>query len=194
MNNIIRISEENQKQAWKIINDTNIINIWESVGAKVSLIGSLKLGLMMKHKDIDFHIYTSALNISESFQVMAKFAENPVIKHIEYTNLIDTEEACIEWHAWLDVNGESWKMDMIHILEGSLYDGYMEKVTEGIIRILTPELKQTILQIKYDTPDTENIAGIEYYKAVIGHGVKNYTEFVKWRKENPLSGVVNWMP
>ncbi|MCC8173302.1 MAG: phosphoglycerate mutase family protein, partial [Odoribacter sp.] len=56
--NIEEISQQNQALAWQIIEDTNIIKIWESIGAKVNLVGSLKSGLMMKNKDIDLHIYT----------------------------------------------------------------------------------------------------------------------------------------
>ena len=35
----------------------------------------------MTHRDIDFHIYTSPLELSDSFRAMAKLAENPSIKN-----------------------------------------------------------------------------------------------------------------
>lgn len=45
MKEILALSEKNQKRAWEIIQETNVIGIWESIGATVNLIGSLKLGL-----------------------------------------------------------------------------------------------------------------------------------------------------
>lgn len=189
------IATLNQQKAWSIIKDTRIIQIWESIGAKVNLVGSLKTGLLMKHRDIDFHIYSSPMNLSDSFRAMAMLAENPSVRKIEYTNLLDTEEACIEWHAWYqDGEGELWQIDMIHIREGSRYDGYFEKVAERISAVLTDEMKRTILQLKYETPDDEKIMGIEYYQAVIKDGIKSYSAFEQWRKLHPVMGVIEWMP
>jgi hypothetical protein len=109
--------------------------------------------------------------------------------------MMDTEERCVEWHAWcLDADGESWQLDMIHIERGSLYDGYMEKVAARIGEALTPERKLAILRLKFDTPDAEKIPGIEYCQAVIRDGVETYDEFVEWRKANSFAGVVQWMP
>ncbi len=96
--NILELAKRNQQKAWEIIEDTRIVRIWEGIGAKVNLVGSLRTGLLMKHRDIDFHIYTSPLDLSASFRVMAELAENTSVKKIEYTNLLHTAEACIEWH------------------------------------------------------------------------------------------------
>lgn len=192
---LLDIATLNQQKAWSIIKDSRIIQIWESVGAKVNLVGSLKTGLLMKHRDIDFHIYSSALNLSDSFRAMAVLAENPSVQKIEYTNLLDTEEECIEWHAWYqDREGELWQIDMIHIREGSRYDGYFEKVAERISAVLTDEMRRAILHLKYETPEDEKIMGIEYYQAVIRDGVRSYSDFEEWRMQHPVTGVVEWMP
>ena len=46
-------------------------------------------------------------------------------------NIAVESEACIEWHAWYqNEENELWQMDMIHIREGSRYDGYFEKVAQ----------------------------------------------------------------
>ena len=193
--NIFELAKRNQQKAWEIIEDTRIVRIWEGIGAKVNLVGSLRTGLLMKHRDIDFHIYTSPLDLSASFRVMAELAENMSIKKIEYTNLLHTAEACIEWHAWYkDMEGELWQMDMIHIQEGSRYDGYFERVAERISAVLTDEMRLAILKLKYETPDTEKIMGVEYYQAVIQDGVRSYPEFEEWRRLHPAVGVVEWMP
>lgn len=192
---ILELAKRNQQKAWEIIEDTRIVRIWEGIGAKVNLVGSLRTGLLMKHRDIDFHIYTSPLDLSASFRAMAELAENTSIKRIEYTNLLHTAEACIEWHAWYqDMEGELWQMDMIHIQEGSRYDGYFERVAERISAVLTDEMRLAILKLKYETPDTEKIMGVEYYQAVIQDGVRSYPEFEEWRRLHPAVGVVEWVP
>lgn len=193
--NILELAKRNQQKAWEIIEDTRIVRIWEGIGAKVNLVGSLRTGLLMKHRDIDFHIYTSPLDLSASFRAMAELAENTSVKKIEYTNLLHTEEACIEWHAWYqDMEGELWQMDMIHIQEGSRYDGYFERVAERISAVLTDEMRLAILKLKYETPDTEKIMGVECYQAVIQDGVRSYPEFEEWRRLHPAVGVVEWVP
>ena len=192
---ILELAKRNQQKAWEIIEDTRIVRIWEGIGAKVNLVGSLRTGLLMKHRDIDFHIYTSPLDLSASFRAMAELAENTSVKKIEYTNLLHTAEACIEWHAWYqDMEGELWQMDMIHIQEGSRYDGYFERVAERISAVLTDEMRLAILKLKYETPDTEKIMGVEYYQAVIQDGVRSYPEFEEWRRLHPAVGVVEWVP
>lgn len=193
--NIIEIAQRNQQKAREIIKATNIISIWESVGAKINLVGSLPTGLLMKHKDIDFHIYSSPLLLTDSFRAMAALAENSSIKKIECTNLLHTVEACVEWHAWYqDEDNELWQMDMIHIQGGSRYDGYFEKVAERISQVMTDEMRETILRLKYETPEEEKIIGVEYYRAVIEGGVRSYAELVEWRRRHPVTGVVEWMP
>ena len=193
--NILELAKRNQQKAWEIIEDTRIVRIWEGIGAKVNLVGSLRTGLLMKHRDIDFHIYTSPLDVSASFRAMAELAENTSVKKIEYTNLLHTAEACIEWHAWYqDMEGELWQMDMIHIQEGSRYDGYFERVAERISAVLSDEMRLAILKLKYETPDTEKIMGVEYYQAVIQDGVRSYPEFEEWRRLHPAVGVVEWVP
>ena len=192
---ILELAKRNQQKAWEIIEDTRIVRLWEGIGAKVNLVGSLRTGLLMKHRDIDFHIYTSPLDLSASFRAMAELAENTSVKKIEYTNLLHTAEACIEWHAWYqDMEGELWQMDMIHIQEGSRYDGYFERVAERISAVLTDEMRLAILKLKYETPDTEKIMGVEYYQAVIQDGVRSYPEFEEWRRLHPAVGVVEWVP
>lgn len=193
--NIVELAKENQQKAWKVIEEARILPIWESVGAKINLVGSLRTGLLMKHRDIDFHIYSSSAVLSDGFKAMAKLAENTSIKKIECSNLLHTPEVCVEWHAWYeDSEKELWQLDMIHILAGSRYDGYFEKFADRLSAILTPETRLAILQLKYETPQTEKIMGIEYYQAVIQDGVRNYAAFEKWRRQHPVTGVVEWMP
>lgn len=78
--NILDIARQNQEKAWQVIKNTNLIQIWENAGARINLVGSLSTGLLMKHRDIDFHIYSSPLTLTDSFLAMARLAENPSVK------------------------------------------------------------------------------------------------------------------
>lgn len=192
---ILELARHNQQTAWKILEHTGIIPAWEHIGATVHLVGSLKSGLLAKSRDIDLHIYTDTLDIAASFSVMQELAERLSLKEVHYKNLIQTEEECIEWHAlYEDEELNTWKFDLIHIRKYSKYDGVVERVTAAIMNRLTPELRKTILQIKFDVPDGVMIPGIEIYRAVFVGGVRSYEELEQYRKTNPLANSLDWMP
>lgn len=194
INKIIEISNNNQKKAFSIIKELDIENAFKSIGARINLVGSLKMGLLMKNRDIDFHVYTSELNIEKSFSAISKIASNKKIEKITYSNLIDTDENCIEWHLFYKDNNDNevWQIDIIHILECSYYDGYFEKTADDIINMLTEEKRNIILKLKYETPDNIKIMGIEYYKAVLKHNITNYKDFIKWRDKQLFNGVIEF--
>lgn len=192
---ITEIAERNRQKALKILKDTGITGAWESIGATVNIVGSLKSGLMMKNLDIDLHIYTPQVVVAESFGVIEGLARRLALREIHYRNLLDTDEECIEWHAlYEDANGDVWKLDMIHIRKGSKYDGTVERATDAIISKLTPEIRETILRIKNDVPEGLSIPGIEIYHAVFAGNVKSYAGLVLWRETNPLTNSMEWLP
>ena len=188
------IAQNNLKKALQVIEKSCVRQAWESIGATVNQVGSMAMGVLMKHRDIDFHIYTDKLDIAESFKVIQKICANPAVRSMEYRNLADTEEACLEFHIRFILDDEEWQIDMIQILKGSQFDGYFEHVAQRIKEVLTPETRRTILELKYLTPDNEHIMGIEYYQAVISDGIRSYQEFIQWRKNHPVNGIVNWCP
>ena len=188
------IAQNNFEKALQVIEKSCVRQAWESIGATVNQVGSMAMGLLMKHRDIDFHIYTDKLDIAESFKVIQKICANPAVRSMEYRNLADTEEACLEFHVRFILDDEEWQIDMIQILKGSQFDGYFEHVAQRIKEVLTPETRRTILELKYLTPDDEHIMGIEYYQAVISDGIRSYQEFIQWRKNHPVNGIVNWCP
>ena len=185
---IHELARQNQQSAWKVLEDTCIIEAWERIGATVHLVGSLRTGLLAKSRDIDIHIYTDRLDVGESFSVIRELAERLPLQEIQYRNLIHTEEECMEWHAlYKDREQNTWKFDMIHIRKGSRYDGVVEKVTAAIAERLTPEIRKTILQIKFDVPDGVTIPGIEIYHAVFTgvsaliRSLKSGAKQISWR-------------
>ena len=192
---ILDLSGSNQRRAWDIIRRLDIMKIWADAGAEAHVVGSLAMGLIMTHRDIDIHVYSSPLTVEGSFAAMAKLAVNAAIKKIECRNLLDTDEACIEWHAWYDDgDGEPWQIDIIHILKGSRYDGFFERMAERIKAALTDETRLAILRLKAETPEDVHIMGVEYYQAVLRGGVRTLADFIRWRQEHPVTGIVEWMP
>ena len=194
INDIEIIAQNNLGKAERVIKNSGVRQAWESIGAAVNQVGSMAMGLLMKHRDIDFHIYTDKLDIAESFKAVKKICANPAVTRMEYRNLADREEACLEFHVWFMLDNEEWQIDMIQILKGSQFDGFFENVAERIKAVLTPETRRTILELKYLTPDDEHIMGIEYYQAVIADGVKTYPEFIQWRKNHPANEIITWCP
>ncbi len=188
-------SEDMQRRAWDIIRRLRLMEIWADAGAEAHVVGSLAMGLMMTHRDIDLHVYSSPLTVEGSFAAMARLAEDAAVKKIECRNLLDTDEACIEWHAWYDDGqGGEWQIDIIHILKGSRYDGYFERMAERVKAALTDDTRLAILRLKAGTPENEHVMGVEYYQAVLRDGVRTKADFMRWRAEHPVNGVMEWMP
>ena len=195
MENVSEISGQMQKEAWSVIENTGIVKHWESVGATINLVGSLKTGLLINNRDIDFHIYTDPFKLADSFLAISKLAENKRIRKISYANLLEAEDGCIEWHAFYDdENGNAWQIDMIHILKNSPYAGYFENVAERISKVLTPETREAILRIKSAIPVEKKVMSIQIYQAVIEGGIRDIEGFRYWKKQNPNDGIVTWVP
>lgn len=195
MENINEKAQQIQQEARSVIEETGVIQHWSSVGATVNLVGSLKTGLLINNRDIDFHIYTNPFKLSDSFVAVARLSENKCIKKVSYTNLLESEDQCIEWHAFYeDRDGYLWQIDMIHILEGSPYAGYFENVAERISKVLTQETREAILRIKNSIPVDEKVMSIQIYQAVIEGGVRDLASFWAWKEQNPNDGIITWIP
>lgn len=193
---ILALAAANQRRAREILDELGLREAWRSVGARAEVVGSLRTGLLMKHLDIDLHIYSPApLRIGESFAAVARIAAKPGIRRVEYGNLLDAGDCCLEWHAqYEDRDGRTWQIDLIHMAEDSPWAGYFERVADRIAAVLTPERREAILRLKYETPDGEQIPGIAYYRAVLADGIRSYAEFTTWLREHPVDGIVTWIP
>lgn len=191
----LELSARHQRRAWALVRQLDITGAWRAVGAEAHLVGSLRMGLLMKHRDIDFHVYSSPLRLADSFAAVARLAERPGVEGITFRNLLHTDEACVEWHMdCRDAEGDVWQIDMIHLVRGSRYDGYFERMADRIRAVLTLETRATILYLKNATPDDMKVMGVEYYQAVLRDGVRTWDDFLAWRRDHPQRGIVEWMP
>jgi hypothetical protein len=197
--NLLEISEAKRQAALRVIRDSGIVEAWESVGATVNLVGSVRSGLIMKNLDVDFHIYTDEPMLEKSRAAMARLQQNPAIRDVQFCNLLDTDEECLEWHAaYDDAEGETWQLDMIHIRRGSAFEGVIERTTDAVIARLDPampkaaEAREAILRIKHDAPAGVKTPGIEVYFAVLELGLRTYDEFAAWKIANPNIDLLRW--
>lgn len=183
------------KRAKEVLDASGVKLLWELAGTEVRLVGSLRMDLMAKHRDIDLHVYSSGITEESSFAIASKMAKNPAIIEIKCLNGLNTEEHCIAWHLkYKMTDDEIWQIDIIHIEKGTQYDGFFEEMADRIVKVLTPKAKEKILTLKFLTPDNEEIHGVEYYEAVLADGVDSLREMREWLKIRRSKPSYYWMP
>ncbi|MCH5222081.1 MAG: phosphoglycerate mutase family protein [Muribaculaceae bacterium] len=189
------IAQRNQKRAFEILKELQIVELWEKYGCKVNLIGSLAMKLLVKHLDIDLHVYSSGITEEFSFQIASQIAKDKRAKELKCINGLYTDEHCIAWHIkYEDFDGRTWQLDIIHIESGTQYDGFFELMADKIERNLTDIQRDTILRLKYETPEDEIIHGVEYYQAVMEDKIETLAELREWVLKNRKEGGAYWMP
>ncbi len=178
-----------------MLEELDLVGFFERNGCRVNLIGSLAMGLLVKHLDIDLHVYSPALTEEKSFAIMAQLAKNPRVKEIRCINGLHTDEHCVAWHLTYEAaDGRRWQIDVIHIETGTQYDGFFERMVERIKEVMTDEQRRAILRLKYETPEDEIIHGVEYYQAVIENGVNSMEDLRQWVSRNRKPEGSYWMP
>lgn len=192
---IIDMAVTNQENAIRVLTQSGIKDIWENAGCKVNIVGSLRMGLLAKHKDIDLHVYSSNITEESSFAIAAKMSALPGVTEITSINGLHTEEHCMAWHIKYQIaDNEIWKFDIIHIESESKYDGYFEHMAQRISEIMTPDQRETILRLKFETPENETIHGVEYYEAVIADGITELDDLRKWVISHRSKPQYYWIP
>lgn len=192
---IQKLAEANARRANEVLHQSGIAEIWRDSGCRVNLVGSLKMGLVMTHRDIDLHVYSKDITEASSFAIAAKMAIDPRITEIRCINGLHTEEHCVAWHATFRADdGKLWQFDIIHIEEDSPYDGYFERMAERIVETMTPRQRDIILRLKFETPEEYDYHGVEYYEAVIADGVSTLDELHNWIATHRQKTPYYWIP
>lgn len=192
---LLALAEANQRAAWRLAERLDVVGAFRRRGAEARLVGSLRTGLLLKHLDVDFHIYSPAVSVGASFAAVAEIAARPGVSDVGFKNLLTTEEQCLEWHLRVaDEESRSWQVDLIHMPAGSPFDGFFERVADRIRARLTPETRLAVLRLKHAVPEGMKVAGVEIYRAVLDGDVRTWDELMAWRNGHPLDGVDRWMP
>lgn len=191
---IFNLSFANQGRAKRVLMSSDIANVWEQNGCRVNLIGSLRMGLLASHKDIDLHVYSKDITEESSFAIAAQIAKLPNVLEIKCINGLHTDEHCIAWHIFYKYEEDIWQIDVIHIEEGTEYDGFFERMADRITEVMTTDQKYRILKLKFETPLDKDYHGVEYYEAVISNGVSNMKDFEEWVTEHRKKPMYYWVP
>lgn len=193
--NIIDWAKANREKAFMVKQESGVIKIWEDAGCRVNLIGSLRMDLMARNRDIDLHVYSSDITEESTFAIAAKMSKLPGVSEITGINGLHTEERCMAWHVkYLTGDGEIWKFDIIHIEAGTKYDGFFERMADRITSVVSETQRNTILRLKFETPEEELIHGVEYYEAVIADGISTLADLRKWVIEHREKPQYYWIP
>lgn len=204
--NLSNLNEMNRKElhekarscasaARRVLGTSGIADIWRAAGCRVSLVGSLRMGLLASHRDIDLHVYSSGITVQSSFAAMARVADLPDVTEVKCINGLHTDEHCVAWHVlYRDADGAVWQFDIIHIEEGTRYDGYFEQMADRICAVMTEEQRDTILRLKFETPEGCGYHGVEYYEAVIAGGVSTFGDLAEWVKRHRSVPPYYWIP
>ena len=184
-----------QREALKVYAESGIPEIWETAGCMVNIIGSLKMGLLITHNDIDLHVYSKNITEESTFRIASGMSALPGVVDMTCINGLHTDEHCMAWHVkYRADDGEIWKFDIIHIEEGSQYDGFFENMAKRISETLTERQRETILRLKFETPQNEEIHGVEYYEGVIADNVDTIDELRKWVVAHRKKPPYYWIP
>ncbi len=196
MNDLLELSENNLQKAHKIIDELKIFQNWNDLDSACHLVGSVKTGLILHHRDIDFHVYSNDFSIDKSFAAIAAISNNAKIREAAYKNLLDAEDMCLEWHLQYEESPEEiWTIDIIHIKNESPYAGMVERVTDSINRVLTNDLRDKILKLKDECHQhNARVMGIEIYEAVIEHHIHTLEGLTEWKNKRAKSDISLWEP
>ena len=192
---INRLAADKCARAHEVMHRSGILRVWESAGCRVNVIGSVRMELMGRHRDIDLHVYSQGITEESTFAIAARMSSLPGVTEITCINGLHTSERCMAWHvSYRTPEGEVWKFDIIHIESGSAYDGFFENMAERIRAVVTPEQRDTILRLKFETPETETIRGVEYYEAVIADGITSLAGLREWLASHRAKEPYYWVP
>lgn len=193
---LVAESQTLRHEAEALLRASGVLEAWETLGARIRLVGSMRTGLMMGHRDIDLHLYTDTLDPRQTLDALAPLIAKPSTVKLTYRNLADTDEHCLEWHLLLnDDHARTWQLDMIQILAGTRFDGLFEDTADAVLDALTPETRHAILALKRDARDPQSRdPGIVYCMAVLAAGVRTPQQFRDWRPTVSPDDLLAWRP
>lgn len=178
MKNIIQYSTEIKKEADHLLYNKGLNQILKNYGL-VKFTGSYELDLMVK-KDLDITLLTNNISLTDFYKLGGEMSVllNPHSMFFRNTKVKPVNNRPKEGYYW-GVQFEDWKLDLWAI-EESKFNGSVRYI-DGIIKKLTPENKEIILDLKFvfmnDKEYGSKFSSKEVYEAVLNYGVKTKEEF-----------------
>jgi hypothetical protein len=188
---------ERRKQALAILERLDLFKRWSRFGVP-TLVGAVRYGLAVR-RDIDMEVYAGDARIEHGFEVMAEVAQLPGIWKVRFSNELDSPDQGLYWglryraEGVLDREGEIWKVDCWYLRNDHPWAHWGERFAEAMERVLTPETRCVILEIKEAIPGDE-APGIDIYRAVLKGGVRSPEEYRAWIAEHRMGRMQMWLP
>ena len=178
-----------QKEALRVVGVLGVLQLLGQI-SEPEVVGSAKSGLMVS-PDVDIHAYMKEVDIRKVVALLPKFATMPTIQKVQFNNYRELrrdhrkDRINFPYGYYIGLrsvepSGE-WKIDMWFGERGAIGD-----FDETELDRLTDEQRLVILRLKDEMKNEKgyknSAISIDFYKAVLHHGVKNVGEFEEYLK------------
>jgi hypothetical protein len=128
-------------------------------------------------------IYCAHPRIEDGFAVVSRLALEPGVWKVRFSNELEGPDCGLYWqlryrHSASELR-DVWKIAMWLLAEDHPGPRSADLV-EPMRKVLTPETRMAILQLKEATLGHEHIHSIDIYRAVLEAGVRTVSEFEEW--------------
>lgn len=118
------IADRNRRRAWQVVDELNLVKIWEAAGARVNSSVACDRTARQAPRHRLSHLFRAAL-APERLCRHGPHRGKRLRPAIECVNLLHTDEKCVEWHAWYEDRDGRALADRHdpHAKRDSAYDG-----------------------------------------------------------------------
>ncbi len=192
---ILRRAADRQNEARHVIERLNLFRRWSAYGRPV-LVGAVAHDLMVE-PDIDIEIYCERPRVEDGFAVVSSLALEPGVWKVRFSNELHGPDRGLYWQVRyrdpVSTTQEVWKIDMWMLGEDHPGPRAVDLV-ELMRKVITPETRVAILQIKETFQGREQVHGIDVYRAVLDGGVRTPEDFEEWFAAHQSSVLTAWRP
>ncbi len=183
MNRFFEKQDQLQKQAYRIINELDLMEFLKKFGQPI-LVGSVALGLM-SWPDIDI-VVISQMKIQDYLDTVDYLFPKQNIYSLSLQDFRKSIYPDRPQGLYCGVNylmkpKAFWKIDIWFLPDARALD-----LVNSVKSRLTDEIRLRILKIKNEmreeTKHGKEVSGMDVYKAVLDHNVKTLGEFKKYLK------------
>ena len=190
---LIEQSKDLKIEALKVIENLNLMSLWQEAGGDPYLVGALAYDLALS-PDIDVEIFCEIPKIDNGFRILNACAHQPGCLATRFRNEMEGPDQGYYWQVrYQQPNGHLWKIDM-----WSMRLDHPGPTSRDMIfpmrQALDYKKRQIILSLKQAIMNDQNVAcpSIYLYQAVLTGGVHNYDELLVWLSKHDTDGINDW--
>ena len=184
-------AEARRLRALELLAELRVLEHLSELGT-VEVTGAVAHGLVVA-RDIDVDVTAAVLDAPGCIAVVGELAADPRVVRIVYTN-------ATERFGWLSFDivcadgGERWTIELYVNGPGASFLGWTSELASVLSRVLTPEQRHAILELKEELADDPQYRSMDVYRAVVDDGVRGLDAFVAWRSEHGSEELARWLP